>query len=597
MTTTSGFFNSLNGTRDRAYNAEQMSKLFTGIIQDGVLQSVGDNFEVTENAGMSVQVASGKAWFIQSWIENDASVSVAFDTPHATFDRIDLLVLDFNKEDATRANTLQVVKGTASASPVAPDLIQEDLHWQAPIASIFIDHQYLNISTSRIEVLVGTDACPFSVGILDQVSASQLLIQWGAQFNEWFDGLVDVSDENAILNLQNQIDNIQPGSSTGKNMIINGDMRLNQYRHKTTLSSGSYVDSTYSGFTKAADRWRMETYNTGTYSGTTLAYSSTLNVSNETEIIDGGPKQLFSVEQTHVSASLDEASGYILISQALEPRRTLPIYSTHNDKLTISFFVRTNCPGTYVVELQEPSQGVHITQAYTIPGTSGVWSTTKVEMTFDISEWGVEVGDMPVPSGFLLNAGLLVNLWLWAGTDYTSGVFSSELHAYQDNNRAIGISPNNFKTIGDTFQITEVQLELGDMATEFERLDIDSLRSLCHRFYEVHKRYVVGVDAQQDGTLELILPPLHNKALAGTMKYAYAFDIHEYSNGGSTTLNGAGATWVEYEEDSLVVLLPNGGTIGASGPAKRVRIWYVVSHEYPRLVDLPFPPGYIGGDI
>ena len=35
MSLTSGFYNSLDG--DRTYNAEQMSELFDGIINDGIL--------------------------------------------------------------------------------------------------------------------------------------------------------------------------------------------------------------------------------------------------------------------------------------------------------------------------------------------------------------------------------------------------------------------------------------------------------------------------------------------------------------------------------------------------------------------------------
>ena len=42
MSITSGFYNSYNG--DRRYNAEQMSAIFDGIINDGVFSNIADAF-------------------------------------------------------------------------------------------------------------------------------------------------------------------------------------------------------------------------------------------------------------------------------------------------------------------------------------------------------------------------------------------------------------------------------------------------------------------------------------------------------------------------------------------------------------------------
>ena len=44
MSVTSGFFNSLHG--DRRYNAEQMSAIFDGIINDGVFANIGTAFSI-----------------------------------------------------------------------------------------------------------------------------------------------------------------------------------------------------------------------------------------------------------------------------------------------------------------------------------------------------------------------------------------------------------------------------------------------------------------------------------------------------------------------------------------------------------------------
>ena len=56
-----GFYNSLNG--DRKYDSEDISRMFDGILMDGIVGAVGDTFAVNASSGTVVTVASGRAWF------------------------------------------------------------------------------------------------------------------------------------------------------------------------------------------------------------------------------------------------------------------------------------------------------------------------------------------------------------------------------------------------------------------------------------------------------------------------------------------------------------------------------------------------------
>ena len=71
MSLTGGFFNSKD--HDRRYNAESISRLFDGIIEDGVYETYGDKFIVRQASGMDVTIGSGRAWFDHCWIHNDAN--------------------------------------------------------------------------------------------------------------------------------------------------------------------------------------------------------------------------------------------------------------------------------------------------------------------------------------------------------------------------------------------------------------------------------------------------------------------------------------------------------------------------------------------
>ena len=68
MAWTSGFFNSVGG--DRVYNADQMSELFTGLITNGVYESVKNKLAVEPNSGMTIQINTGRGWFNGRWVDN-----------------------------------------------------------------------------------------------------------------------------------------------------------------------------------------------------------------------------------------------------------------------------------------------------------------------------------------------------------------------------------------------------------------------------------------------------------------------------------------------------------------------------------------------
>lgn len=70
MSVTFGFYNSKEG--DRRYDAIQMSSIFDGIIQDGILQHVGTAMVVKESEAMIINVGVGRAWFNHTWTLNDA---------------------------------------------------------------------------------------------------------------------------------------------------------------------------------------------------------------------------------------------------------------------------------------------------------------------------------------------------------------------------------------------------------------------------------------------------------------------------------------------------------------------------------------------
>lgn len=201
---TFGFYDSLNG--DRRYNAEQMSSIFDGIIVDGVFANVGEKFIVIPGSGLQVIVKTGRAWFKHTWSLNDAWQPIDIEEPDVYRPRIDMVVLEVNRNVDVRENSLKVVKGTPSTNPSKPVPIHEDDIDQYPLAFVTVKANATGISEADIENVVGQTATPFVTAPLEKVDITDLFNQFEGEFNEWFENLQEQLTDNVVANLQKQID-------------------------------------------------------------------------------------------------------------------------------------------------------------------------------------------------------------------------------------------------------------------------------------------------------------------------------------------------------------------------------------------------------
>lgn len=199
---TYGFYNSID--HDRVYNAQQMSSLFNGIINDGVFQSVGDWFATTPGDGMQVVVGTGRAWFDSTWNDNDEPMLLNLEFSDIVLSRYDTVVIEIN--ETNRTNSIKVVTGTPSMAPTKPVLTNTALVHQHPIAHILIGPAAESITASNIQIVVGTTECPFVTAILETTDLTPVYERWEDEFNQWFENLKEQLGDNVATNLQNQID-------------------------------------------------------------------------------------------------------------------------------------------------------------------------------------------------------------------------------------------------------------------------------------------------------------------------------------------------------------------------------------------------------
>lgn len=204
MSITSGFFNSIDG--DRKYNAEQMSAIFDGIINDGIYASIGTAFVVNANSGNDIIVGKGRAWFNSTWVYNDAPLPMTTDISEILLDRYDAVVIEVSRNDAVREGSVKIIKGTPSSDPQYPTLTDTvDTH-QYPLAYIYRKANSEEITQADITNMVGSEQTPFVTGIIQVISLDLLLGQWRDEldqfvvnetndFNTWYASMKQMIDD------------------------------------------------------------------------------------------------------------------------------------------------------------------------------------------------------------------------------------------------------------------------------------------------------------------------------------------------------------------------------------------------------------------
>ena len=164
---------------------------------------------------------------------------------------------------------------------------------------------------------------------------------------------------------------------------------------------------------------------------------------------------------TSVASGAFHTASYFFEGQDLQ---LLKKGTSSAEKVTISFWIKTTVTGTYVAELYDADNTRHISQAYTV-SSSNTWE--KKVLSFAGDTTGALDDD---------NANsLILNLWLGAGSDYTSGTLATSWASVTTANRAVG-QVNGASSTSNNIYITGLQMEVG-------QFDANSIAPFQHGSY------------------------------------------------------------------------------------------------------------------
>ena len=312
--------------------------------------------------------------------------------------------------------------------------------------------------------------------------------------------------------------NLNGGQFGRRNKVINGAMQIAQRSTSVaSITSGDYY---------VCDRWRLGYGTAGTWT-----------LSQSTDTPDNFGKSL-KMDCTAANTSLSAGSNLQLI-QYFEGQDFQDIQKGTSSarEITVSFYVKTNKTGTYVVELMDhDNSNRHCSKSYTVSDTN--WN--RYTLTFPADTTGTLDDDA--------NKSFEIGFWLVAGGTFQGSSLRQTWGTLNQGSRAVG-QVNLADSTSNEWYLTGVQLEIGSQATAFEHRNHQEELHLCKRYYQ---RYPEGPTADNYGCVPSAVMVCNNTTttyycptLNPTMRSSPSFSTSgNFRMNGTSSVNNVAVTGI-----------------------------------------------------
>ena len=288
-------------------------------------------------------------------------------------------------------------------------------------------------------------------------------------------GSVTIGSTNITTQYINDIQYPVTGPLSNRNMIINGAMLIDQYNPVTGYGRTTSLDFVY-----GPDRFCIGLNGT----------AGNMNIKRSGIATDAGLVGFSScllATQISVTGAIDGPDA-ANINYVVEAQDCVQVRKGYPDakEMTLSFWAKASLGGsgnTYVIEIRDQTNARHCNFQYQF-AASGEWEYFTFVIPAD------KIGIVPNNNAM----GISLKWWLSAGTNYNSGSIQNTWAAEVDANRAAGLNVPFITTLNATYEMTGVQLELGNRATPFEYKKVSEELINCQRYYFAVN---MGTDADQ----------------------------------------------------------------------------------------------------
>ena len=241
-----------------------------------------------------------------------------------------------------------------------------------------------------------------------------------------------------------------------RNIIINGAMQVAQ---RATSATGLGNGGGYN----TLDRHRFSSGNTaGRLTQSQVSVTDLPGFANAMKLD-------CTTADTSIAANEDCSLQYRIEGQDLQQ---LKKGTSSAEKVTVSFYMKTNKAFTFMCELDDTDNARFNGQQFT---TSTSW--TRHTLTF--------VGDTTGTLDDDNARSMSLNFWIHAGSNFTGGTYTAntwQSRASTDANRAVGIG-SFYDDTANELQLTGLQMEIGETATDFEHRSFAEELLQCQRYF------------------------------------------------------------------------------------------------------------------
>ena len=263
------------------------------------------------------------------------------------------------------------------------------------------------------------------------------------------DAITTAADGTCTANLTS----INGGSGfSRRNVVINGGMQIYQRGDVTGATS-----HTYGG----PDRFRVARSGAGTFSQKSIGVNGAFGI-----------QRALQIDCTTQSGSL-AAGAFQIIQHKIEgfnAQRFEKGYPTAK-QFALSFYAYSEKGGTYTVALEDANNSRYVSASYTV--TASTWQKHEVIFPADTT------GKLDNDNG----ESLAIEWWLAAGTNYSSGTFSTSWASSVTANKVHPSQVNMGESTSNNFYLANVQLEVGSVCTPFEWKSFTEDLTDCQRYY------------------------------------------------------------------------------------------------------------------
>ena len=309
-----------------------------------------------------------------------------------------------------------------------------------------------------------------------------------------------------------------------KPLIFNGSMDLSQRYGTTATTIGSEAYS--------LDRWSFREISNGS---TTVQQTTTVPSGQ-------GFANSLKVAVTGADTSI-VGDNIVAIAQKLEGQdaQLLKFGTSDAQKVTISFWVRSNVTGTYSATLRHTNtSGTAYVNSLTFSISSGdTWEQKVLAFNGNTAQ---DIRDTNTE-------GLRLEIILTAGSDYTSGGgANANTWTTGNTNRASASNVNILSSTSNTFYLTAVQMEVGEYTSatlppfQHESYGDNLLR--CQRYFQIIKGAA--------GTANSSINVYFGGNYIVTMRAAPTGSLSTTNfniNNGPNNITGSGSTLLFYNSD------------------------------------------------